>query len=196
LNPKPNCHEAKREGLNLNLKAKERTKKLPRGSEDLEACLSAVEKESMDKIFDKGNGYEPNLKSEDIKAVNKNLKLTSTVIISMDKTNSFRCIHIDDYENWMIKHLLKNGKEIPRSKLVQVFDDGNGLLENLEHILSEDEHFFVKESINPKTIPAQKLLIKDYKEINDDGNYPTRLVVPATNFTLASQSWATLVSRR
>jgi hypothetical protein len=29
------------------------------------------------------------------------------------------------------------------------------------------------------------LLIKDHKEINDDGNYPTRLVVPATNFTAA-----------
>jgi hypothetical protein len=51
--------------------------------------------------------------------------------------------------------------------------------------MSEDEYFFVKESINSKAIPAPKLLIKDHKEINDDVNYPTRLVVPATNFTLA-----------
>jgi hypothetical protein len=28
-------------------------------------------------------------------------------------------------------------------------------------------------------------LIKYHKEINDDRNYPTRLVVPATNFTAA-----------
>jgi hypothetical protein len=27
--------------------------------------------------------------------------------------------------------------------------------------------------------------MKDHKESNDDGNYPTRLVVPATNFTSA-----------
>ena len=27
-------------------------------------------------------------------------------------------------------------------------------------------------------------MIKDHKEISDDGNYPTRLVVLATNFTL------------
>jgi hypothetical protein len=82
--------EAKREGLNSDLKAKERTKRAPRGTEDLEAFLSAVEKQIMDKIFDKGNGYRPNLKSEYVKMVNKNLKLTSTVIISTDKTNLFR----------------------------------------------------------------------------------------------------------
>jgi hypothetical protein len=60
------------------------------------------------------------------------------------------------------------------------------LLESLEQILSEDEYTtFVKESINSKAaIPAPKLLItKDHKEINDDCNYPMRLVVPATNFT-------------
>jgi hypothetical protein len=92
----------------------------------------------MDKIVNRGNGYKlANLKSEDIKAVNKNLKVLSTVVISMDKTNSFRCIHIDHYKNWMIKYLLKNGKEIPRSKLVQVYKDMNQeLLENLEHIMS------------------------------------------------------------
>ena len=28
-------------------------------------------------------------------------------------------------------------------------------------------------------------MIKDHNEISDDGNYPTRLVVPATNFTSA-----------
>jgi hypothetical protein len=117
--------------------------------------------------------------------VNKNLKLTSPVVIPMDKTNSFRCIHIDDYENWMIKHLLKNGNELPRSKLVQVFEDGNELLESLEHAMSEDVYFFVKESINSKVILAPKLLIKDHKEINDGGNYPTRLVVHVPNITSA-----------
>jgi hypothetical protein len=69
----------------------------------------------------------------------------STVIIPRDKTNPFKCIHIDDYKNWTIKHLLKNRKkEIPRSKLLQVFEDVNEMLETLEHIMSEDEYFFVK----------------------------------------------------
>jgi hypothetical protein len=91
--------KAKKEGLKLSSKAKERTKRAPRGPEDLEAFLSGVEKQIMDKIFDTGNGYRPNLKSEDVKMVNKNLKLTSTVVIPTDKTNLFRCIHIDDYKN-------------------------------------------------------------------------------------------------
>jgi hypothetical protein len=130
--------EAKRQGLNSNLKAKNRTNsRVPKGSKDLEAFLSAVDKEIMDQIFDKGNGYKPKPKLEDIKVVNRNLKFTSTVSIPTDKTNSFKCIHIDDYKNWSIKHLLKNEKEIPRSKLVQVFEDANSLLESLEQILSE-----------------------------------------------------------
>ena len=80
---------------------------------------------------------------------------------------------------------MKSGKEIPRCKLVQVFEDVNDLLESLAPIMSEDEYSFVKESVNSKAIPAPKLLIKDHKEIDDDGNYTTRLVVPATHFTSA-----------
>jgi hypothetical protein len=44
--------------------------------------------------------------------LNKNLKFASTVAIPTDKTNSFKCIHVNDYKNWSIKYLLKNGKEI------------------------------------------------------------------------------------
>jgi hypothetical protein len=40
--------EAKRQGLNLNLKAKDRTNRALKGSEDLDAFLSAVEKAIMD----------------------------------------------------------------------------------------------------------------------------------------------------
>jgi hypothetical protein len=56
--------------------------------------------------------------------------------------------YFNDFKNWAIKHLLKNGNEIPRSKLVQVFEDMNTFLKSLEHILSEDEYTFIKESIN------------------------------------------------
>jgi len=34
-----------------------------------------------------------------------------------------------------------------------------------------------------KAIPQPKILIKDHKEPDQEGNFPTRLVVPATNFT-------------
>ena len=34
-----------------------------------------------------------------------------------------------------------------------------------------------------KAIPTPKLLIKDHKEKKDNGEFPTRLIIPATNFT-------------
>ena len=34
-----------------------------------------------------------------------------------------------------------------------------------------------------KAVPQPKILIKDHKECRIDGSFPTRLVVPATNFT-------------
>jgi hypothetical protein len=49
----------KREGLNSNLKAKDKTKQVPKGSNNLEAFLSAVEN-FMDQIFNDVNGYKPN----------------------------------------------------------------------------------------------------------------------------------------
>jgi hypothetical protein len=177
--------EAKDVGLNSNLRAKEKLKRAPKGSEDLEAFLLAVQREIIDRVFDKVNGYVPNEKSQDLKDVCKGLQDTNTVVIPTDKTNSFRCIHIRDYQDWATKHLLKNGKEIPRSKLVEVLDEANELLESLDDVMSEDEYSFVKESLNSKAIPSPKLLIKDHKFVNDDGTYPTRLVVPATNFTSA-----------
>ena len=181
--------EAKKEGLGTNLRAKEKVKRAPRGSEDLEAFLSAVQRVIIDQVFEKRDmkdgGRKPNLHSDNLKNCCKNLRDTKTVVIPTDKTNSFRCIDIRDYKDWAIKHLLKNGKEIPRSKLIQTLDEAKELLEGLEDVMSEDEYYFVKSSLDSKAIPSPKLLIKDHKEINDDGNYPTRLVVPATNFTSA-----------
>jgi hypothetical protein len=170
------------------LRAKEKIKRAPKGSEDLEDFLSATQIVIIDQVFEKREGNDSgklNIHSENLKNCCKNLEGTKTVVIPTDKTNSFRCVDIRDYKDWAIKHLLKNGKEIPKSKLVQALGEANELLEALEDIMSEDEYYFVKESLNSKAIPSPKLLIKDHKEINDDGNYPTRLVVPATNFTAA-----------
>jgi len=52
-------------------------------------------------------------------------------------------------------------------------------------ILSDKEESFIKQTIESKAIPSPKLLIKDHKNPNNEGNFPTRLVVPATNFTSA-----------
>ena len=41
----------------------------------------------------------------------------------------------------------------------------------------------MKKSLATRAIPSPKLLIKDHKTINEKREFPTRLVIPATNFT-------------
>ena len=48
--------------------------------------------------------------------------------------------------------------------------------------LYKSEVGHINESIK-KPIPTSKLLIKDHKEPNTNGDFTTRLVVPATNVT-------------
>ena len=41
----------------------------------------------------------------------------------------------------------------------------------------------INESLKTKSIPTPKLLIKDHKNPNTYGDFPKRLVIPATHFT-------------
>ena len=50
-------------------------------------------------------------------------------------------------------------------------------------LLSDNEKAFLKEKIQTKAVPQPKILIKDHKPADAEGNFPTHLVVPATNFT-------------
>ena len=43
----------------------------------------------------------------------------------------------------------------------------------------------MRQSLATRAIPSPKLLFKDHKTINKKGGFPTRLVIPATNFTAA-----------
>ena len=49
--------------------------------------------------------------------------------------------------------------------------------------LSVQEENCVRLSLVTRAIPSPKLLIKDHKTISYKGGFPTRLVIPASNFT-------------
>ena len=49
--------------------------------------------------------------------------------------------------------------------------------------LSKNEVGHINESLKTKAIPTPKLLIKDHKKMSIMGKFPTRLVIPATNFS-------------
>ena len=49
--------------------------------------------------------------------------------------------------------------------------------------MSVKEEECVRQSLATQAILSPKLLIKYHKKINKKGEFPTRLVIPATNFT-------------
>ena len=91
----------------------------------------------------------------------------------------------EEYIRQVKTHLAKSGKEIKSNKLTEVKDKAEKLLDELLPIISEKEAWFLQQSIKSKAIPTPKLLIKDHKDPDELNNYPTRLVVPANNFTSA-----------
>ena len=113
------------------------------------------------------------------------LNKSTKVVVPTDKTNSFRTIETEEYINWVTKHLNKSAITSSHERIKEIFKDANELLLGIEDLLSENEYHFILETINSRAIPTPKLLIKDHKKKDSDGNFPTRLVVPATNFTAA-----------
>ena len=111
------------------------------------------------------------------------LKKSGSVCVPTDKTNSTMVIQIKDYKCWISDHLSKAADLELRAKVVALFENANVLLDKVKMGLSVQEENFVRQSLATKATPYPKLLIKDHKKINDKGEFPTRLVIPATNFT-------------
>ena len=49
--------------------------------------------------------------------------------------------------------------------------------------MSKNEVGHINESLKTKGIPTPKILIKYHKKLTSMGELPTRLVIPATNFS-------------
>jgi hypothetical protein len=81
-------------------------------------------------------------------------------------------------------HLVKSAKEILRQRLTEVVEEANNLLDTLSPLLFHNERKDIQQSIKSRAIPTPKLLIKDHKKPKG-GMFPTRLVIPVSNFTSA-----------
>ena len=76
-----------------------------------------------------------------------------------------------------------SSKEIERDKLRDIFEKSRKLWNEVGFQLSKSEVGHINESLNTKSIPTPKLLIKDHKNANTNGKFPTSMVIPTTNFT-------------
>ena len=176
--------EPKDEGLGTRLKPNFTTS-APRGSDTLETFLRDLERKLLS---DLETSTPKNLtkKAKEITKLERKLQsATNTVVILTDKTNSFQTISLQDYKKWVLCQLEEKAKVIDGDKLDTIYEEATALLTSFEGCLSEKEFNFVKYSLKSKAIPTPKLLIKDHKTKNDNGEFPTRLIIPATNFTAA-----------
>eukprot|EP00957_Ditylum_brightwellii_P183494 13977360-Ditylum_brightwellii.AAC.1 len=70
-----------------------------------------------------------------------------------------------------------------RKDIIKIHGEAEAFATKVQLMLTKNEQGFLQEGIASKAIPQPQLLVKDHKEPNDDGSFPTRLVIPATNFT-------------
>ena len=174
------------EGLQTGLTPTKVNLSAPRATEEVEAFLHELEQTLLDQAFEYNDKRVSCPKSSQIKHLQQQLrKNTSTVVIPTDKTNSFRVVPITDYTKWVLGHLQQYAREVPRSKLTEISEKAKDMLDEKIELLSKKEVAFLRQSIDSKAIPSPKLLIKDHKKENEFGHFPTRLVVPASNFTSA-----------
>jgi GIY-YIG catalytic domain len=173
------------QGLGSGLKPPRSTGSVaPRGDDTIELFLRRVEDEILDMAFAYKQHRVETSRSKQVRQLCNTLQHHHLVVVPTDKTNSFRLISTQQYINQMAFHLTRNAKEINRSRLTEVADEASSLLETISHFLSSDERRLLVASINSRAIPTPKLLIKDHKPMKN-GNFPTRLVIPASNFTAA-----------
>ena len=92
-------------------------------------------------------------------------------------------IKFKDYKRWVSAHLQKAADLALRLKVMELYENANLLLDKVKVDLSVKEEEFVRQLLAARAIPSTKLLIKDHKAINENGEFPNRLVIPGTNFT-------------
>ena len=82
----------------------------------------------------------------------------------------------------MLKHLSDSASQIPRERLVEIHDASSAYLSKIAIRLPKNVRFYIQEALDSKAVPSPKALIKDHKDPDENGNFPSRLVIPATNF--------------
>eukprot|EP00957_Ditylum_brightwellii_P158478 12062905-Ditylum_brightwellii.AAC.1 len=94
------------------------------------------------------------------------------------------CKMVETSQYWGLerKYLTKSVEEIPRSEVVELHQKRENCVEKLSRSLLKGEGAFLWEGLNSKEIPQPQLLVKDHKDPDEAGFFPTRLVIPTTNF--------------
>ena len=178
-----NARQTNPEGLKSGLKPANQTQNAPIGSPETESFLKELEETLIKQVMD--DTFTKNARDENIRMVLDDLCQSNEVVVSTDKTNSIKVVKTVKYEKWVNGHLETSAKEINREKILQIFELATAKCEDLYDFLDEKEYNFLKSTLKTRNIPTPKLIIKDHKKLNEEGDFPSRLIVPANNFTSA-----------
>ena len=165
-------------------------KTAPRGSKELESFLDALQREVFHNL--RLNPRTSDL-SQRVHSLLHQLRRDDCdlVPIPTDKTNSFRLVKVEDYIGWMIEKIASmDAQEIDIAALQTAHEAAetfattiNGLYEQGVHFpISDTELNAITHCLSKRSVPTPFLLLKDHKPASATGQYPTRLVLPATGF--------------
>ena len=82
----------------------------------------------------------------------------------------------------MEEHLKTSAKDIDIKRIIEISNFATEMQEKYKDMLSEKEFVFLQKNLFTKNIPTPKLIINDHKKANEQGEYPSKLTVPANNF--------------
>jgi hypothetical protein len=103
-------------GFGTMLKPTEKKSRAPKGSDQLESFISDMEEHLIELALDPNNKYKPNERAKEIRDIAKQVSDQDHIIVPTDKTNSFSVMPTEEYKQKVLRHLLKDGKEISREK--------------------------------------------------------------------------------
>eukprot|EP00957_Ditylum_brightwellii_P046460 3526279-Ditylum_brightwellii.AAC.2 len=109
-------------------------------------------------------------------------KREQEIVVPSNKANGHKLVATTDYINWVKKHMRDAAIPIKRQENVKLHHKALHFTHCLKEFLNNDEFGYLMKNLNSRIIPEPQLLKKDHKKVQKDGHYPTRLVIPATNF--------------
>ncbi len=173
------------QGLGMGLRPTARLSGASQGTPNLESFLRELQERILDMAWNYRNNHEIDETSDKIHNIRKELRANhNVVVVQTDKTNSFMTFPTDEYIKQVMKHLKEHGKPISHLDLQKVRTQADGMIRQVQPHLNKKEVGFLRQYLDSYDIPTPKLLIKDHKPMIN-GVYPTRLIVPASNFMAA-----------
>ena len=153
----------------------------------VEAYLHKVQFEllsHLDKMAENDTRKTNNITNSINSLFSKLKKREDLVVVPTDKTNSFVLLQTSEYANRVNQHLADDAVKTTTDCLSKAKETAKQKLDSFADLLSTNEYNYIKATINKCSVPTVQLLIKDHKP-KKAGRHPSRLVVPAKNFTAA-----------